>query len=89
MDNLADLVAVLDLHGHRLYNSPSYRRILGDPALLRGTSSFAEIHSEDRPRVEQAFQETVRTGLGQRLEYRMIGQDGQARHIESQGSVNS
>ena len=87
MDNLADLVAVLDLEGHRLYNSPSYGEILGDPDQLRGTSSFVEVHPEDRPRVEQAFQETVRTGVGQRLEYRMMDQRGQARHIESQGSV--
>jgi len=87
MDNLADLVAVLDLQGHRLYNSPSYSHILGDPALLRGSSSFHEVYPEDRPRVEQAFQETVRTGVGQRLEYRMLDQHGQTRHLESQGSV--
>ncbi|HOX56211.1 MAG TPA: transporter substrate-binding domain-containing protein [Candidatus Paceibacterota bacterium] len=87
MENLADLVAVLDLDGNRIYNSPSYRGILGDPEQLRGTYSFVEVHPDDRARVEQAFRETVRTGLGQRLEYRMIGQDGQVRHIESQGSV--
>jgi PAS domain S-box-containing protein len=87
MENLADLVAVLDLNGCRLYNSPSYQGILGDPAKLRGTSSFDQIHPEDRMRVKQAFEETVRSGVGQRLEYRMVGEDGQARHIESQGSV--
>jgi PAS domain S-box-containing protein len=87
MESLADLVAVLDLDGCRLYNSPSYRGILGDPDKLRGTSSFAQIHPEDRARVQQAFQETVQTGIGQRLEYRMMDQNGQARHIESQGSV--
>ena len=87
MDNLADLVAVLDLHGHRLYNSPSYGYLLGDPERLRGTSSFVEVHPEDRARVEQVFQETVRTGVGKRLEYRLVDLTGQARHIESQGSV--
>jgi two-component system cell cycle sensor histidine kinase/response regulator CckA len=87
MENLADLVAVLDLDGRRLYNSPSYQAILGDPNQLRGTSSFDQIHPEDRDRVRAAFHETVRTGAGQRLEYRMLGRDGEARHIESQGSV--
>ena len=87
MDNLADLVAVLDLHGHRLYNSPSYGYLLGDPERLHGTSSFVEVHPEDRARVEQAFQQTVRTGVGKRLEYRLVDLTGQARHIESQGSV--
>ena len=87
MENLADLVAVLDLDGRRLYNSPSYRDILGDPRRLLGTSSFDQVHPEDRARVREVFEETVRTGTGQRLEYRLVGQDGQARHIESQGSV--
>ncbi|MGA2853057.1 MAG: PAS domain S-box protein [Verrucomicrobiota bacterium] len=87
MENLADLVAVLDLDGRRLYNSPSYQGILGDPDKLRGSSSFEQIHPEDRARVQQAFHETVRTGVGQRMEYRMMDQHGRIRHIESQGSV--
>jgi PAS domain S-box-containing protein len=87
MENLADLVAVLDLDGRRLYNSPSYQGILGDTDKLRGSSSFDQVHPEDRSRVREAFQETVRTGVGQRLEYRMVDQHGRARHIESQGSV--
>ena len=87
MENLADLVAVLDLDGRRLYNSPSYQSILGDVDKLRGSSSFDEIHPEDQGRVRRAFQETVRTGVGQRLEYRLMDQHGRPRHIESQGSV--
>lgn len=87
MDNLADLVAVLDLDGRRLYNSPSYDRILGDPDKLIGLSSFEEIHPEDRNRVQQTFQGTVRTGVGHRLEYRLLDRNGKPHHIESQGSV--
>ena len=87
MDNLTDLVAVLDLEGRRLYNSPSYTKLLGDPELLVGTCSFEQIHPEDRERVRETFRETIRTGLGQRMEYRLVDQEGQVRHIESQGSV--
>lgn len=87
MENLSDLVAVLDLEGKRLYNSPSYQGILGNPVNLLGSSSFNEIHPEDRERVKKVFQETVRTGVGHRMEYRLVNQDGQARYIESQGSV--
>jgi PAS domain S-box-containing protein len=87
MENLTDMVAMLDLDGHRLYNSPSYRKILGDPAQLVGTSSFNEIHPDDRLRVRQAFEDTVRTGVGHRLQYRLVDCTGTARHIESQGSV--
>jgi PAS domain S-box-containing protein len=87
MENLADLVAVLDLDGRRLYNSPSYKSILGDVDKLRGSSSFEEVHPEDQARVRESFQETVRTGVGHRLEYRLVDQNGRPRQIESQGSV--
>jgi PAS domain S-box-containing protein len=87
MENLADLVAVLDLDGRRLYNSPSYQSILSDPEKLRGSYSFEEVHPEDKLRVQQAFAETVRTGVGQRLEYRLVDPSGRTRHIESQGSI--
>ncbi|MBX7255209.1 MAG: PAS domain S-box protein [Candidatus Hydrogenedentes bacterium] len=86
-ENLADLVVVLDLEGKRLYSSPSYGGILGNPDSLRGTSSFEQVHPDDRDRVQAAFRETVRTGQGHRLEYRLVDQDGKPRHIESQGSV--
>jgi PAS domain S-box-containing protein len=86
-ENMSDLVAVLDRDGRRLYNSPSYRNLLGDPAQLVGTDSFEEVHPEDRPRVEQIFRETVSTGVGQRAEYRMMCRGGEIRFVESQGSV--
>ena len=87
MDNLSDMVAVIDLDGTRLYNSPSYQRLLGDPAKLRGSYSFEQVHPDDRERVQQIFHETVKTGIGQRMEYRMVSLDGSIRYIESQGNV--
>jgi PAS domain S-box-containing protein len=86
-ENVADLIAVLDLEGKRLYNSPSYNDLLGDPQSLRGTDSFEEIHPDDRVRIRQVFQETVKTGIGQRAEYRFLLKDGSFRYVESQGSV--
>ncbi len=86
-ENVADLIAVIDLQGRRLYNSPSYRSVLGDPGQLRGTISFDEIHPDDRERIMRLFRETVATGVGQRAEYRFIPKDGKIRYIESQGSV--
>ena len=86
-DNVTDLIAILDLAGRRLYNSASYKQILGDPQSLRGRSSFEEIHPDDVARIKQAFQETVRTGIGQRGEFRFLLGDGSVRYIESQGSV--
>jgi len=85
-ENVSDLIAVVDCNGQRLYNSPSYARIFDDPALLQGTDSFAQIHPEDIDRVRAVFENTLRTGVGQRTEYRFLLPEGKIRHIESQGS---
>ncbi len=86
-ENVADLIAVVDLEGKRVYNSPSYKAILGDPESAQGTVSFNEIHPDDRDRIREIFKETVRTGVGQRAEFRFLLKDGSIRYIESQGSV--
>jgi PAS domain S-box-containing protein len=86
-ENAGDLIAVLDLNGRRLYNSPSYREILGDPDKLQGSNSFNEIHPEDREKIQKVFEETVRTGVGQRSEYRFLLRDGTIRYIESMGNL--
>jgi diguanylate cyclase (GGDEF)-like protein/PAS domain S-box-containing protein len=78
---------VLDLNGRRLYNSPSYRQLFGEPEDLRNSDSFAEIHPDDRERVRQVFLETVQTGLGRQIEYRFLLPDGSIRDMESRGSV--
>ena len=87
MDNLSDLVAVLDLEGHRIYNSPSYSKIFESLEKLQGTLSFDEIHPEDKALVRQSFLDTVQTGEGHLLEYRLLGDDGRSHYIESQGNV--
>jgi two-component system, cell cycle sensor histidine kinase and response regulator CckA len=86
-ENVSDMIALLDRDGKRVYNSPSYGRLLGDPEKLRGTNSFQEIHPEDRERMMQLFRQTVSTGIGQRTEYRFVSADGAIRYIESQAST--
>jgi PAS domain S-box-containing protein len=86
-ENVDDLVAVLDLDGRRIFNSPSYRNLFGNPQALVGADSFADIHPEDRERIKGIFKETARTGVGHRTEFRFLLPDGTNRHIESQGSV--
>jgi PAS domain S-box-containing protein len=85
-ENVTDLIAVVDSSGRRIYNSPSYLQLLGDPAVLQGTDCFQEIHPDDRERIKRVFAETLATGIGQRAEYRMITPRG-IHHIESQGNV--
>src|SRR6266581_7334072 len=86
-ENVTDLIAVLDLDGRRVYNSPSYSSILGDLEIVRGTGSFQEIHPDDRERIRGIFHETIATGVGQRAEFRFLLKDGTVRYVESQGSV--
>jgi len=87
LDNMADLIAVIDRKGRRLYNSPSYRVVLDDPRSLQGTDSFMEIHPDDRKQLKDAFEKSMQTGEGSRMEYRFVRKDGTIRHIESQGDV--
>ena len=86
-ENIGDFIAVLDLDGRRIYNSPSYLNFFGSQRDLHGTNSFVEVHPDDRERVRNAFVETVKTGQGRDLEYRMIIADGSVRMMASRGSV--
>ena len=86
-ENIGDFIAVLDLDGRRLYNSPSYDRFFGSASDLHGSDSFVEVHPEDQERVKQVFRETVQTGIGQTIEYRFRLADGSIRQMESHGGV--
>jgi diguanylate cyclase (GGDEF)-like protein/PAS domain S-box-containing protein len=83
-ENAADLIAVVDCAGNRLYNSPSYQKVLGySPEELKLTSSVEQIHPEDRQRVLEAADRAKIDGRGERLEYRMRHKDGTWRILES------
>jgi PAS domain-containing protein len=48
-ENAADMIALVDTKGRRLYNSPSYERVLGySPRELAETPVFEQIHPDDR-----------------------------------------
>jgi PAS domain S-box-containing protein len=87
-ESAADMIAVVDVHGRRLYNSPSYQKLLGySPEELGGTSSFDQIHPDDRQKVAEAAKEAQRSGLGERVEYRFRHKDGRWLILESTSSV--
>jgi PAS domain S-box-containing protein len=68
-ENAADMIALVDVKGHRLYNSPAYKRILGYSAAELGeTSSFEQIHPDDRFKVLEAAREARSTGAGKTLD---------------------
>ena len=87
-ENAADMIALVDVKGRRLYNSPSYKRVLGySPAELSDTSSFEQIHPDDRMRVLEAAREARESGIGRQLEYRIRHKDGSWRVLESVAST--
>jgi diguanylate cyclase (GGDEF)-like protein/PAS domain S-box-containing protein len=87
-ENAADMIALVDMKGHRLYNSPAYKRILGYSAAELGeTSAFEQIHVDDRFKILEAAREARETGMGKRLEYRIKHKDGSWRVLESVASA--
>jgi len=87
-ENAADMIAVVDVEGRRIYNSQSYERVLGYSAEdLQKSSAFEQIHPDDRERVKEASLEARRTGIGKTLEYRMRHKNGSWRVLESTARV--
>jgi PAS domain S-box-containing protein len=83
-ENAADMIALVDGTGRRLYNSPSYQKVLGySPEELKASSSIEQIHPDDRPRVLQAAEKARVSGQGERVEYRIRHKDGSWRTLES------
>jgi two-component system cell cycle sensor histidine kinase/response regulator CckA len=86
-ENAADMIALVDAKGQRLYNSPAYLKILGrTPKELQATNPYDQVHPEDRPLLEEAAREAFRGGSGRRIEYRMRHKDGTWRVLESTAS---
>jgi diguanylate cyclase (GGDEF)-like protein/PAS domain S-box-containing protein len=86
-ENAADMIALVDAKGRRLYNSPAYERTLGySQEALGKTSAFEQIHPDDRFAVLEASRETCRTGVGKNLQYRIRHRDGTWRIFESTSS---
>jgi two-component system cell cycle sensor histidine kinase/response regulator CckA len=87
-ENAADMIAVVDGSGNRLYNSPSYQKLLGySPEELRQTKGIEQVHPDDRQKVVEAAIEAKRSGVGRSLEYRIRHKDGHWVHLESTASA--
>jgi two-component system, cell cycle sensor histidine kinase and response regulator CckA len=87
-ENAADMIAVVDGNGNRLYNSPSYQKLLGySPEELRQTKGLEQIHPDDRAKVVAAANEAKHSGVGRSVEYRIRHKDGHWVPLESTASV--
>jgi two-component system, cell cycle sensor histidine kinase and response regulator CckA len=87
-ENAADMLAVVDMKGRRLFNSLAYWKVLGYTSEeLKGSDSLEQVHPDDRARVQAAVDKARTTGIGTRLEYRIRHKDGSWRELESASSV--
>ncbi len=87
-DSAADMIAVIDTEGRRIYNSPSYERVLGySIEELKSTSPLAQIHPDDLARVIQAAENARAGKAGDTLEYRIRHKNGSWRVLESTAST--
>ena len=87
-ENAADMIAVVDGEGRRVYNSPAYQKILGYTLQeLQSTSTLAQIHPDDRQLVQEAAAQAGAEGIGRQIEYRMRHKNGTWRILESTASA--
>ena len=87
-ENAADMIAVVDMEGQRLFNSLSYQKVLGySPEELQASSGFEQIHPDDREWVRKAAEDARCSGFGKILEYRIRHKNGGWLVLESTSSV--
>lgn len=87
-NNVHDLIAVIDHKGRRLWNNAAYATVLGyAPEEMQGTDSTVEIHPDDLPLVRKTMVESMESGKGRRIEYRMRHREGRWVFLESDGVV--
>ena len=88
VDNIDDLIAVIDSQGRRVWNNTAYARVLGySVESLAGSNSLIEVHPDDLPKVQRALRDSMLTGSGRRIEYRLRHRSGHYVYLESQGWV--
>jgi two-component system, cell cycle sensor histidine kinase and response regulator CckA len=87
-ENAADMIAIVDVQGRRLYNSLSYQKVLGySPDELQSSSFLEQVHPDDRELVKNAAEQARITGVGKTLQYRFLRKDGSWLLLESASSV--
>jgi len=87
-ENAADMIAIVDTEGRRIFNSLSYQKVVGySPEELQASSAFEQIHPDDLERVKNAAEEARRSGVGKTLEYRLRHKNGTWLVLESTSSV--
>jgi two-component system cell cycle sensor histidine kinase/response regulator CckA len=87
-ENAADMIAVVDGNGNRVYNSPAYQKLLGySLEELQSTPTLEQVHPDDQQLVREAAIQARTEGIGRQIEYRMRHKNGTWRILESTASA--
>jgi len=80
-ENAADLIALTDQHGHLLYTSPSYERVLDKADLHPGVDAFRRVHPDDAERARLALARAAGMGKPRDVSVRMVDRAGRIRQL--------
>ena len=86
-DSALDFIAVLDLEGNRVYATRSSSHAPEHVRPPSGIEPVGIVDPEGREKLRQVVRETIRSGVGQRMEYRVLIPDGDARSAECYTNV--
>lgn len=89
VENSFDFISVLDTQGRYVYANPiRYGAYRIEPEDLVGRSAFESVHPDDRQRVSEAFEETLRTRRPMEgVVYRLLVPDGSVIWLEARGAL--
>jgi PAS domain S-box-containing protein len=84
LDHVPEMVTISDREGKVVYGNRATERVSGyAPEEFAMLDPFEQIHPDDRPRCEVAFEQLLRTpGLSLELEHRLRHRDGTWRWVE-------
>ena len=79
----------IDLRSDQLFWSEPYYDLFGLMHSVQPTVEtwLACMHPDDRPRIAQEFEEAMKAGLDQNMEFRIVLADGSVRWLHRQGQV--
>ena len=88
INNIADVIAEIDLNGILTYISPQVHKMFGyKPEKVIGTSFFNYIHPDDMPSIMDSFEKAIKSEESVSIEYRVKHKEGYYVNVLANGSL--
>ncbi|SNX72859.1 PAS domain S-box-containing protein [Bacillus oleivorans] len=87
-ENMSELIGIFDQNGIIQYASPSYEIVMGyTPDFYIGKNALDMIHDDDKAYIVNRYEQLLKTGEPQRVEFRYQHRDGHFVWLEVIGKV--